>query len=89
MGQWLRRVSQGYEMYCHDPDVVGSNLNRDEFMVCSPSDILSSQVVSLPCKSVIQEVTEVANFCAAMDTLIDQDVLLTASAFNKKSINAF
>ena len=31
--------------------------------------ILSSQVVSLPCKSVIQ----VANFCAAMDTLIDQD----------------
>ena len=34
-----------------------------------PKLILSSQVVSLPCKSVIQ----VANFCAAMDTLIDQD----------------
>ena len=30
--------------------------------------ILSSQVVSLPCKFV-----EVANFCAAMDTLVDQD----------------
>ena len=29
--------------------------------------ILSSQVVSLHCKSVV------ANFCAAMDTLIDQD----------------
>ena len=33
--------------------------------------ILSSQVVSLPLQSV-----EVANFCAAMDTLIDQDVYL-------------
>ena len=33
--------------------------------------ILSSQVVSLPFQSVI---LEVANFCAAMDTLIDQDV---------------
>ena len=32
--------------------------------------ILSSQVVSLPSQSVI---LEVANFCAAMDTLIDQD----------------
>ena len=32
--------------------------------------ILSSQVVSLPFQSVIQEI---ANFCAAMDTLIDQD----------------
>ena len=32
--------------------------------------ILSSQVVSLPFQFVIQEV---ANFCAAMDTLIDQD----------------
>ena len=32
--------------------------------------VLSSQVVSLPLQSVIQEV---ANFCAAMDTLIDQD----------------
>ena len=31
--------------------------------------ILSSQVVSLPLQSVM-----VANFCAAMDTLIDQDV---------------
>ena len=31
---------------------------------------MSSQVVSLPFQSVIQEV---ANFCAAMDTLIDQD----------------
>ena len=38
--------------------------------------ILSSQVVSLPLQSVIQ----VANFCAAMDTLIDQDdQLLTIS----------
>ena len=50
--------------------------------------ILSSQVVSLHCKSVIVEVVnfcaamdklidqdvEVVNFCAAMDTLIDQDV---------------
>ena len=34
--------------------------------------ILSSQVVSQPFQSVIQEV---ANFCAAMDTLIDQDEL--------------
>ena len=34
--------------------------------------ILSSQVVSLP----FQSVMEVANFCAAMDTLIDQDGLL-------------
>ena len=33
--------------------------------------ILSSQVVSLPFQSVIH--MEVANFCAAMDTLIDQD----------------
>ena len=33
--------------------------------------ILSSQVVSLPLQSVI----EVANVCAAMDTLIDQDVM--------------
>ena len=32
--------------------------------------ILSSQVVSLPLQFVIQEVE---NFCAAMDTLIDQD----------------
>ena len=32
--------------------------------------ILSSQVVSLPLQSVIQEV---ANFCAVMDTLTDQD----------------
>ena len=32
--------------------------------------ILSSQVASLPFQSVIQEV---ANFCAAMDTLTDQD----------------
>ena len=31
--------------------------------------ILSSQVVSLS----LQSVMEVANFCAAMDTLIDQD----------------
>ena len=31
--------------------------------------ILSSQVVLLP----FQPVIEVANFCAAMDTLIDQD----------------
>ena len=38
-------------------------------MVLLPT-ILSSQVVSLPCKSVIQDV---ANFCAVMDTLIDQD----------------
>ena len=36
------------------------------------NSILSSQVVSLPCKSVM----EVANFCAAMDTLIDQDAEL-------------
>ena len=34
--------------------------------------ILSSQVVSLPLQSVIQEV---GNFCAAIDTLIDQDAL--------------
>ena len=33
--------------------------------------ILSSQVVSLPLQSVIH--MEVANFCAAVDTLIDQD----------------
>ena len=32
--------------------------------------LLNSQVVSLPLQSVMQ----VANFCAAMDTLIDQDV---------------
>ena len=35
--------------------------------------ILSSQVVSLPLQSVI--LMEVANVCAAMDTLIDQDVV--------------
>ena len=39
-------------------------------LVVSRWFILSSQVVSLPFQSVIQEV---ANFCAAMDTLIDQD----------------
>ena len=33
--------------------------------------ILSSQVVSLPLQFVIQEI---ANFCASMDTVIDQDV---------------
>ena len=37
--------------------------------------ILSSQVVSLP----LQSIMEVANFCAAMDTLIDQDVCLLNS----------
>ena len=43
---------------------------------CQPGDcmssgfILSSQVVSLPIQSVIQEA---ANFCAAMNTLTDQD----------------
>ena len=41
-----------------------------------PTSILSSQVISPPCKSVIH--LEVANFCAAMDTLIDQDGLLVA-----------
>ena len=36
---------------------------------CVGECILSSQVVSLP----LQSVMEVANFCAATDTLIDQD----------------
>ena len=39
----------------------------------SVSFILSSQVVSLPLQSVIHKVA-IANFCAAMDSLIDQDV---------------
>ena len=38
--------------------------------------ILSSQVVSLP----FQSVMEVANFCAAMDTLIDQDGIYQADS---------
>ena len=41
--------------------------------------ILSSQVISLPLQSVIQEV---ANFCATMDTLIDQDVLYMNTSGN-------
>ena len=41
-----------------------------QMLISQGYHILSSQVVSLPWQSVIQEV---ANFCAAMDTLIDQD----------------
>ena len=41
------------------------------FLRIGGEDILSSQVVSLP----LQLVMEVANFCAAMDTLIGQDVV--------------
>ena len=41
-----------------------------KYAIVFPKCILSSQVVSLPLQSVIQEV---ANFCAAMDSLIDQD----------------
>ena len=43
------------------------------FLWFNSNNILSSQVVSLPFQSVIQEV---ANFCAAMDTLIDQDAVI-------------
>ena len=39
--------------------------------------ILNSQVVSLPLQFVIQKV---ANFCATMDTLIDQDGVLVVSS---------
>ena len=46
---------------------------------CSYISILSSQVVSLPFQSVIQEV---ANFCAAMDTLIDEDAILVIIIIN-------
>ena len=45
--------------------------DRDYWLPHAPftyTGILSSQVVSLPLQSV-----DVANFCAAMDTLIDQD----------------
>ena len=44
----------------HNLDYIGWNSGRVKL-------ILSSQVVSLP--------LEVANFCAAMDTLVDQDGL--------------
>ena len=64
--------------------------------------ILSSQVVSLPLQSVIQEVVilEVAKFCAAMDTFIGQDAywhaarllhtqfLCTCIYFNIHNLNA-
>ena len=49
---------------------AGRNVCTFDFVTLIMLYILSSQVVSLPCKSVI---LEVANFCAAMDTLIDQD----------------
>ena len=45
--------------------------DSDLYTFCAQTiPILRSQVVSLPLQSVIQKV---ANFCAAMDTLIDQD----------------
>ena len=46
------------------------------------SIILSPQVVSLSLQSVIQ----VANFCAGMDALIDQDVLIYAKYRNLFSL---
>ena len=45
-----------------------ANKSNQDIIKCN--NILSSQAVSLPLQSVIQEV---ANFCAAIDTLIDQD----------------
>ena len=40
--------------------------------------ILNSQVVSLPLQSMIK--VEVANFCAVMDTLVDEDGLHVTSS---------
>ena len=37
MDEWLRSVYQGYEMYCHDLEVKGSNPSRVELVVHSVS----------------------------------------------------
>ena len=70
-------------MHCH-PELSGgittlTARNGGSKLLCSNGHldrsrcvILSFQVVSLP----LQSVMEVANFCAAMDTLIDEDDVL-------------
>ena len=37
MPEWLGQASQGYEMYCHDLKVMGSNHGRVEIGVCGTS----------------------------------------------------
>ena len=37
IAQWLRRASQGYEMYCHDLKVMGLNPGQIELRVRGPS----------------------------------------------------
>ena len=37
MAKWLARVSQWHEVYCHDLDVMGSNLSRVEILVSNTS----------------------------------------------------
>ena len=65
--------------------IVATELIHSKFLILPGTlhhyegSILTSQVVSLP----LQSVMEVANFCAAMDTLIDPDVKAGA-ALNKR-----
>ena len=47
-----------------------------------PASILNSHVVSLPLQSLIP----VANFCAVIDTLIDQDAQLPTPSLTKIDI---
>ena len=39
MAEWLRQVSQGHEIYCHDLEVIGSSPSWVELRVHSTSHV--------------------------------------------------